>query len=149
MADQEPVDVAFIRRAVELADPDAVRVALFQNTGDANVAALPPSKDMSDSQRAALVDKAVDWLVDNASGEMPPEPPAARLRELMTMATGREMTDVEYEARRDLPAFRRYPFAVEWEGDRPEIPAGFSVAIIGAGFSGLAAAMQCTILGIP
>lgn len=35
------VDEAFIRRAVEAAEPNAVRMALYQATGDAKIAAMP------------------------------------------------------------------------------------------------------------
>ncbi len=149
MATIEAVDTAFIRRAVELADPNALRVALYQMTGDPALAALPPAVRMGEEEKAHLIGSAVDWLSQNASRQMPEEPPPARLRELMTLATGRAMTDDEFEARRDLPAFRRYPFAVEWEGAHPPVPEGFNVAIIGSGFSGIAAAVQCEILGIP
>ena len=149
MATIEAVDTAFIRRAVELADLNAVRVALYQMTDDPALAALPPAAQMDEAQKAWLIDRAVAWLADNTSGQMPAEPEPARLRELMTLATGRPMTDDEFEARRDLAAFRRYPFAVEWEGKHPPVPEGFSVAIIGSGFSGIAAAVQCEILGIP
>ena len=139
----------FIRRAIELADLDAVRVSLYQMTGDRTVADLPVAKALSPEQREELIVRAVDWLEANASPEMPPEPQADRLRELMTVATHREMTDLEFEARRDLPGFRAYPFAVEWDGGEPEIPEGFRVAIIGSGPSGIAAAVQCKILDIP
>lgn len=149
MATVEAVDTTFIRRAVELADVNALRVALYQMTNDPAVAALPPAAQMSADEKGALIDRVVAWLTDNASRQMPDEPPLERLRELMTLATGRAMSDDEFEARRDLPAFRTYPFAVEWTGDHPPVSAGFTVAIIGSGFSGIAAAVQCEILGIP
>lgn len=139
----------FIRRAIELADLDAVRISLYQMTGDRSIADLPVAKSLSSEQRELLVGKAVDWLEANASPDMPPEPPADKLRELMTLATHRDMSDLEFEARRDLPGFRTYPFAIEWDGEKPEIPEGFRVAIIGSGPSGIAAAVQCRILGVP
>jgi len=149
MATAQVMDTAFIRSAIELADLNAVRVALHQQTEDPEIAALPPAGQMNDAQRELLIDRATSWLASNASRRMPDEPPAARLRELMTVATGRPMSDLEFEARRDLPGFRRYPFAAEWEGDHPPVPEGFRVAIIGSGFSGIAAAVQCEILGLP
>src|SRR5439155_12814237 len=57
------VDPAFIRRAVELADLNAVRVALYQHTHDPELAELPKARAMDDAQRALLVDKAVAWLL--------------------------------------------------------------------------------------
>ena len=45
------VDRAFIRRAIELADLNAVRVALFQHTGDPELAALPVAAQLDDAGR--------------------------------------------------------------------------------------------------
>jgi 4-hydroxyacetophenone monooxygenase len=146
---EQVVDEAFLRRAVAMADLNAVRVALYQQTGDPELAALPVAARLDDAQRETLIAKAAAWLKGNASPAEPPEPDTDTLRKLMTMATGNPMSDVEFEARRDLPAFRRFPFAVEWEGERPPIPEGFRVAIIGSGFSGIAAAVQCELLGLP
>ena len=43
------VDPAFIRRAVELADLNAVRVALYQHTGDPELATLPIALKLDDA----------------------------------------------------------------------------------------------------
>jgi 4-hydroxyacetophenone monooxygenase len=67
----------------------------------------------------------------------------------MEMATGIPMTEQEFLARRDLPAFDEIPWNCEWTAGRPELPDGFRVAIIGAGFSGIAAGVQFGRLGIP
>ena len=60
------VDPAFIRRAVELADLNAVRVALYQHTGDPELAALPKALELDDAGRELLIDKAVAWLEEHA-----------------------------------------------------------------------------------
>ena len=143
------VDTAFIRRAVELADLNGVRVALYHQTRDPEIAALPMTLALDDTQRQLLIDKATAWLEENASTRRLPTPPDAELRELLNLATKEEMGDLEFEARRFLPAFEDFPFMIEWEGEQPAIPAGFSVAIIGSGFSGLAMAVQCERLGLP
>ena len=80
---------------------------------------------------------------------MPEEPPEDELRVLMNMATAEEMGDLEFEARRQLPAFREFPFTTDWTNGKPELPEGFMVAVIGSGFSGLAMAVQLERLGIP
>jgi 4-hydroxyacetophenone monooxygenase len=143
------VDRSFIQRAVELADLNAVRVALYQQTGDPEIAALPVAAQLDAAGRELLVSKAVAWLLEHADPEMPPEPPEAELRALMDMATGERMGDLEFEARRDLPAFKAFPWTAEWTHGRPELPEGFQVAIIGSGFSGLAMAVQLELLDIP
>ena len=142
------VDSAFIRSAIELADLDAVRLALYQQTNDPELAELATAANLDEAQRVRLIDKAVSWLESHAGPGMPPEPPAPELRRLMTMATGKDISDLEFEARRELPAFRDFPWMAEWT-DKPQLPEGFKVAIIGSGFSGLAMGVQLERLGIP
>src|SRR4051812_32240653 len=143
------VDSAFIRRAVELADLNAVRVALYQQTGDPELATLPVAAALDDAGRALLVDKAVAWLEQNAGPGMPAEPPEAELRTLMNMATAENMGDLEFAARRDLPAFKAFPWTATWTGAKPDLPDGFQVVIVGSGFSGIAMGVQLELLGIP
>jgi len=143
------VDSAFIRRAVELADLNGVRVALYMHTHDPEIAALPMAMKMDEAERALLIDKATAWLEENAATGMPAEPAEDELRVLCNLATKEEMGDLEFEARRDLPAFKDFPFMIDWPAAKPEIPADFLVAIIGSGFSGLAMAVQCERLGLP
>lgn len=142
------LDSQFLRRAVEFANLDAVRLALFQHTGDPEIEALPVAAKLDPAGRERLIEKAVAWLEDNATSAPPAEPPPALLRKLMNMATGEEMGDLEFEARRDLPAFRDFPFFTGWAGERPAETDRFKVAIIGSGLSGIAAAVQCERLGI-
>ena len=80
---------------------------------------------------------------------MPEEPPEDELRTLMNMATAEEMGDLEFAARRELPAFKPFPLMTRWSGERPDIPDDFLVAVVGSGFSGLAMAVQLELLGIP
>jgi 4-hydroxyacetophenone monooxygenase len=143
------VDSEFIRRAVEMADLNAIRIALYQQTEDPELEALPVAAKLDGAGRELLIGKAVSWLIENASAGMPPEPPQETLRKLMDMATGGTMGDLEFEARRDLPAFRPFPFFAEWTGEKPPVPQGFKVAIVGSGFAGIAAAVQCELLGLP
>ena len=144
-----PVDSAFIRRAVELADLNAVRTTLYQHTQDPELKKLPVAMNLTDEQRQLLVDKAVAWLEKNARPGDVEEPESAQLRELMVFATGNDMSDLEFEARRALPAFKDYPLFARWGESKPQIPQGYQVVIIGSGFSGIAAGVQMELLGIP
>jgi len=74
------VDSAFIRRAVEFADLNALRVALYQQTGDPEVAALPMAINLDETGRELLISRAVTWLEKHAGPGMPPEPSEAELR---------------------------------------------------------------------
>ena len=143
------MDSEFIRRAVELADLDAVRVTLFHHTDDPEIEALPRAIELDDDGRELLISKAVAWLEENAGPGMPEEPPVPHLRQLMNLATKEEMPDLEFEARRDLAAFKPFPWTVDWTNGKPEVPEGFRVAVIGSGFSGLAAGIQMEQLGLP
>lgn len=150
MSENETVDRAFIRRGLELADLNAVRVALYQQTHDPELLDLPKAIELTDEQKTLLIDKAADWLVENGGPKKVEEPPFDELRFLMNLATKEDMGDLEFEARRELPAFRDYPFMTQWDdGEKPEIPEGFMVAIIGSGFSGIACGVQMEQLGIP
>ena len=142
------IDTEFLRRALEIADLDAVKVTLYQQTADPALEALPVAKNLAASDREMLIDKAVAWLEGHAGRGAVEQPSDGLLRKLMTMATGKEMTDLEFEARRDLPAFKRFPFATGWRNGKPPIPEGFKVAIVGSGFAGIAAAIQFQLLGI-
>jgi 4-hydroxyacetophenone monooxygenase len=143
------VDEAFIRRALELADLAAVRVALFQITHDPELDSLTPVAQFSDEEKAALIEKAVAFLQSDAIDTPVPEPTDEELRHLMEMATGIPITDQEFFARRGLAAFEERPWCAQWPDEKPAIPEGFNVAIIGAGFSGIAAGHQMEQLGIP
>jgi len=143
------VDTAFIRRAVELADLNAVRVTLYMHTHDPEIAALPKAIELTDDQRELLISKATAWLEANAATERPAEPDEAELRELMNLATKEEMGDLEFTARRELPAFKDFPLMIEWDGDKPAIPEDFMIVVVGSGFSGLATGVQLSNLGLP
>jgi 4-hydroxyacetophenone monooxygenase len=143
------VGSAFIRSAVELADLNAVRVALHQATKDPELAALPTAVSLTVDQRELLIEKAVTWLERNAGPGIPPEPPADELRRLMNMATAEDMPDLEFAARRDLPAFKEFPWTADWTNGKPTLPDGFKIVIVGSGLSGLAMSVQLEKLGIP
>ncbi len=139
----------FIRRAIELADLNGVRVALFQQTGDPEIRHMPVAAKLTPEDREKLIAKAVDWLEANAGPGMPEEPPESELRELLCMATDEDLPELEFTVRREFPAFKPFPNMVDWTHGKPDLPAGFKVAIIGSGFSGIAAGVQLGLLGIP
>jgi 4-hydroxyacetophenone monooxygenase len=143
------VDPSFIRRAIELSDLGAVRVALFQLTRDPDIEALPLAGELDDESKELLIEKAISWLSEHAGSATLAEPDDLELRGLMEFATGRTFGELEFEARRDLPAFNAFPYMTSWTNGRPDLPAGFKIAIIGSGFSGLAMAVQLTQLEIP
>ncbi|WP_164857336.1 flavin-containing monooxygenase [Sphingomonas crocodyli] len=142
-------DAAYIRRAVELADLNAVKLAMFHITRDEAFAALPVGAKMSPEQKAWLADKAAAWLEKNAGPANLEEPAEADLRRMMDMVTGIPNGEMEFNLRRDLTGFKEFPYMVDWTNGKPEIPEGFKVAVIGSGFAGIGTGVQLDNLGIP
>jgi 4-hydroxyacetophenone monooxygenase len=145
------VGAAFVRRAVEMADQMALRMALLQLTGDEAFEVPHAQEEMSEAQRKAwLVDRATEWLLENAGPRELPEPPEAKLRQMMDMASGApKMGDMEFNCRRDLTSFKQFPYMVHWTDKKPKLPEGFKVAVIGSGMAGVIAGVQLDLLDLP
>lgn len=152
----------FVRRAVDLADSNSLRVALYQATGDEELLGYELITEVlrkgaleklaiAESDRAALKEKAVQFLLDHPDGFTEIIPSDEELHSLFALYFGEEVTDAYARSQRALVGFDDYPyFAKEWpQGEAPQIPEGFFVAIIGTGFSGITAAVQLELLGIP
>ncbi len=154
-------DQAFIREAVGGADLNALRIALFQATGDRAVAAIPVHRidvragagttyEVAEEYRAFLIDRAVDFLSAAPHQHIATVPTDADLRALMELVTGGEpISDMDFDIRKPVPAFDDYPRTANWAGPRARLPEDFRVVIVGAGFSGLGMAVQLERLEIP
>ena len=143
------VDSAFIRRAVEAADLAALRVALYQASGDPELAAFGPVAGLGPADRARLVARAIHLLETGLAGYSLRVPSDEELRGLMDLVLGVPTRDEHFKVRRGLLAFEKFPFFHEPRDPQPKVPAGFEVAIIGAGLAGIAMAVQLEKLGIP
>lgn len=151
-------DRNFVERAVEAADLNALRMALYQVTRDAEIAAITPERvygavadtvEFTEADRTLIRSKAVDYLLAGpVSEDALPEPSRAEITELIRMAEARELGPDDLKMRHHIPAFATVPHRAHWTAG-PKIPEGFTVAIIGAGFAGIAMGMQLTLLGIP
>lgn len=149
-----------IARAVELANPGALRMALYQQTGDTELAAMTVEQRdvrggsmtiplLARRDRPRLREKATAYL---AGGPVPPAPTPtpAEVAELLAMY-GTAPTDAdELRLAYEELAFDDRPRAVRWdrEPDRSTLDET-TVTIIGAGISGLAMAVKLTELGLP
>lgn len=154
------LDDDFIMRALDEADLNALRVALFQATGDAELAGMElervpvrggasVSVILAEPERNLLKAKALKFLKNGAAGFKEKVPSDEKLRELMELLTGEPVSQEQFAYRRDVAAFEEVPRAVSWTGNKPQLPDGFQVAIIGAGISGIAMGIQLERLGIP
>ena len=154
------INDAFIRRALDHAHLNALRVALFWQTGDPEIAAMnveafaPPGTPflthvVAREHHARLKELAFAFLTETR-----PIARAAPSRDeafaLMSLFEGGgsdpEAAGYGYE---EL-AFDDFPREAKWS--TPETPGGlanFLVTVIGAGFSGILAGIQLARLGIP
>jgi len=149
-----------IKAAVDGADLNALRVALYQATGDLRLAHLrierKPVRNgaafievIADADVPILKDLATQFLLNRESWVPPAQPPGRpELRLLMEMLTGKPLTDDEFAMGLEELAFDEFPRQANWSAGRPNV-TGFNVLVIGAGISGIAVAVQLQRLGIP
>ena len=145
----ERVDAAYIRRAVEAADLAALRAALYQNTGDAELEKLGPVVDLSPEDQARLQDRCVQLIETGLESWKPRVPSDDEIRHIMDLVLGVPTIEEHFEIRKKMLAFEKFPFLQDPYEGMPQLPEGFSVAIIGAGPAGVAMSVQCDRLGIP
>ncbi|MEW2397187.1 NAD(P)/FAD-dependent oxidoreductase [Streptomyces sp. NPDC046862] len=156
----QQVDAAFINRALDDADLNALRLALYQATEDESLLELPLKTTpmyggalnqtvVAEEAVATLRDRVTEFLLNKPTDFTEVKPDDARLRRMYEAFRNEELTDRDWAYRRDLAAFDDHPRLAQWAGARPALPEGFHVAVIGAGFGGIAVAVQLEHLGIP
>lgn len=154
------IDEAFIRRALDAADLNALRIALYQETGDESLLRIPLTStpvmggatrnvEVAEDEREPLKQKVIEFLLNKPADFVETRPRGTELRRLMEALRNETLSDKDFAYRRDIPAFEEYPRAAQWHTDNPQIPEGFEVAIIGAGPCGIAMGVQLGHLGIP
>jgi 4-hydroxyacetophenone monooxygenase len=149
--------------AVKYADPMVLRGLLYQLTGDEEVANIELTSDMflhlkihriaKESDIALLQSKAATFLKnyrDNGAGNMDLGP-AERLYRSLGLAAGEEIPGSEREMWLEQTALDPWVRGLKWKGQTPsaEQRQGFIVGVVGAGLSGLNAAVQLKRAGIP
>lgn len=156
----ELVEEPFVRAAVEHAELTALRMALYQATGDPEVAAMALEQALvrggqgtlpivAPAHQERLKDLAVRYLMTDAAAHMHAVPPDDEIDRLIRMAENKDVPAELLVMRRGLLCFEQFPRLAAWTNGRPQLPQGFTVVIVGAGFSGLAMAVQLGQLGIP
>jgi len=159
------VDEAFLRRAVDQAEPNALRMALYQATGDPEAARYElitevlhkghltrrTKLNIAEKDRPALKEKAVRFLLAQAGTYKETVPSDADLKSLIEMAMGQKVEEQNFPQLKAAASFDDFPlFHAAWHGDAAsEIPSDFKVVIIGCGHSGLSMGVQLGQLGIP
>lgn len=153
------VDETFIRRALDHANLNVLRIALYQHTADPELAAMKVIKHsrpgspflfsiLSPEDDERVRQKAFAYLLANPAATMrtPDRIEAGRLMELFT---GDTLPAADRDFGWEELAFEGFSRAAEWtRRPSPDVIANYSATIIGAGFSGLIAAIQLEALGI-
>ncbi|MFG2943462.1 flavin-containing monooxygenase [Streptomyces sp. NPDC048282] len=153
-------DRAFIDRALDDADLNALRLALYQATADESLLELPlktvpmyggalKQHVVADEAVPVLRARVTEFLLHRPAGFTEERPDDTRLRRMYEEFGNEKLTDRDWAYRRDLAAFDDHPRLARWTGARPELSEDFHVAVIGAGFGGIAIAVQLEHLGIP
>lgn len=154
-----PPDEDDIERALASANINALRIALYHQTRDPELARMHVNHvpvqggaliaySLGRADRAVVREKALAFLRDMATPKL--DPTRGESVELMTLFTGDVPTPAEVDFGYDDLAFADFPREVRWTADRPaEALNELLVIIVGAGFSGIAAAIQLQRLGIP
>lgn len=144
-----------LQRALEDSDIATLAMVLVQLSGKTEILErIAPcirgpwdySVDMPDELQAEIRARLVDVLKDYAAlgRDLPPPPSAKHLQQMMSVCVGEEVSD-EYAPMmlEELALHEDDPRGIQW---RNKPPAGkienFNVIIIGAGMSGLLAAVK-------
>jgi len=153
------VDEAFLSRALDHANLNVLRVALYQHTQDPELAAMTVIKHarpgspflfsvLSPEDDAKVRAKAIAYLLGTSDRDLT-IPTKAQAGRLMELFTGDPLSTSDHDFGWEELAFDGFPRAAEWSGrPAPEAIAKYNVTIIGSGFSGLIAAIQLERLGI-
>jgi 4-hydroxyacetophenone monooxygenase len=147
--------------AIEGARLNALRVATYQMTCDPDLANMKVVKVplrggaydglvLADEHADEVKAKALDLIARNYGQPLPPPPTDEELRRLMTVFLGEPLPETQFAMMREELALDEFPRNVAWSTkDPPAVVDTLLVVIIGAGISGIAAAVQMKRLRIP
>jgi len=147
----------FVARAIDRADPNILRMALLQITGDESLARMKVQKTvngifntdvLAPEHHEEVKQKTLAYLKNRASIE-PRVLSTKEVRSLMGIFVGKELTDKEFRFGYEELALEEFPREARWS-NKPakDVLDKFHVTIIGAGIAGLAMAIQLDRLGI-
>jgi 4-hydroxyacetophenone monooxygenase len=149
-------DEELAMRALEQADPNILRLSLMHATGDDSLAdmriervesGLFPTWALGEEHHAEVKERMLEFL---RSAGTPAVADSDRVRMLMSMANGAELTDEAFRFGFEELALEDFPRDVRWTSEpSAALLENLHVTIIGGGFSGIAVAVQLGRLGIP
>lgn len=148
-----------LRGILEQANPAVLRMALYQATRDPALAAMDVERRpvrggayfvpvLASRHHDDVVEKALAFLSsDSDRREMPTDD--EQLRAMMELFAGEPVSQLAFELGRGDICNDAFPITAAWK-NRPsdQVRSRYKVAIIGAGFGGLAAAVMLKNLGL-
>jgi 4-hydroxyacetophenone monooxygenase len=153
-------DPDFIRGALRTANPNVLRIVLLHLTRDPALRCMRLEQKpvrggalttyaVAPEHHEELYEKAFQYLTDPRSIVAPP-PSAEEARDLMELFSQEKLSDQQFQFGLEELAFEQFPRDVQW-GKKPDAKRleTFHVAVIGAGISGIATAIQLSRMGIP
>jgi 4-hydroxyacetophenone monooxygenase len=154
------VDEKFIRHAIDQANLNALRLALYQVTGDPDLAKMRVRKQsirggalygyvLAEEDHAEAKAKALAYLLKGPH-RVPPPPSKPETRKLIDMFSDEPVSEADFAFGYEELAYEEFPRDVHWT--KPPSASkleNFKVLVIGAGISGIAAAIQLKRLGLP
>lgn len=160
VATSQAADVAFdeehAKRVLDQADPNILRLCLMHATGDDSLAdmrierveaGLFPTWALGEEHHTEVKERMLDLL---RSGAAPAVADIDRVRMLMSTANGAGLTDEAFRFGYEELALEEFPRDVNWTSEPSAAQLeNLHVTVIGAGFSGIAVAVQLGRLGIP
>ena len=144
----DTIDTDYIRRAVEYSDLAALRIAIFQATGDEAIGRLGPVATLDEDDKTRLKERCVELIANDLSSWTLRTPSDAEINSMLDMVLGKPTSPGDFELRKMVLSFEDFPGFAEWSSPEVEAPEGFHVAIIGGGFNGIATGVQLAQLGI-
>lgn len=152
---------AYIDAAVKHADPMVLRGLIYQLTGDEELAAVPSEfvrygysqfdSVTSPEDIAKIQAKAAAFLKryrDEGALPIPPGPPE-RMQRSLGLTAGADIPDSELAMWHEVTGLDPFVRGLEWHGEPAEAQrTNFKVAVVGAGMSGLNAAVMLKRAGL-
>jgi 4-hydroxyacetophenone monooxygenase len=154
-------DEAFIRHVLEQADPNILRLALHHLTGASDLAEMRADKTelwagalftytLAQEHHAEVRARAFDYLLSQGREAPSPQRMDHRtIRETMDIFGHGELNDKQFRLGLEEAAFDDFPREVTWaRRPSPEVLNSTHVVVVGAGISGIAAAVHLEQLGL-
>lgn len=156
------LDQDALRTALAVADPNVLRLTLYHLTRDPVLAAMTTTGTplwagalftytLDEQYHDAVRERAFDYFSSHWGESLDPKLfTTARIRETMELFGHGALPESDFRFGMEEAAFAEFPRQVSWQSKpSAEEIARHKVVVIGAGISGIAAAVHLELLGLP